>query len=275
MHLRPATPADLPRCATIWNDAFVDDELARYLAPYAADHPLSNRQFRLAKVRDHYYAPNSWTFVCVSDSNDSVAAKDEILGFANWVRSSSKEDAASDPWKRSLGPLEQVERWLRWAEFKYETVLRVNPAISWVNSDRFAQNVAASTAFKAVRGSTHWYVSGLAVAPEHQRRGVATMLLQWGLGHAASETEQRVAVGKAPVPVGLIASQPGLPMYRKMGMKVVGWADDSFFAYDEGVGAKGGSEMLWDPTGYWTEDVAYEGPMKRGVVEAVYKTRDS
>jgi hypothetical protein len=55
-----------------------------------------------------------------------------------------------------------------------------------------------------------------------------------------------------------------------MGFKVVGWEDDSFMD----VSAYGGCNMVCDTTGYWIQNVEYEAPVKRGVIEAVYTNRD-
>ena len=62
----------------------------------------------------------------------------------------------------------------------------------------------------------------------------------------------------------------GFHLYRSLGFKVVGWEDASFLD----VPAEGGSTMVWDPTEYWIEDVKYDPPMRRGVVEAAWTTRD-
>jgi ribosomal protein S18 acetylase RimI-like enzyme len=271
MHLRPTTAADLPRCTTIHDAAFEGNELSDFLAPDRAKHPLSWRQHALSIQRNNYYQPNTWGFVCVADTNDDFANEGEILGYARWVRRVSKEDAATDPWMRHTSMLERAESWLHWAELKWEETLRTNPAVSWTRTDAFMRSIIASTGFAPIYAATYWYLDSLAVAPEYQRRGVARRLVDWGLQRAKMETEERVAVGKVPLPVALIGTAPGLHLYRSLGFKVVGWEDDSFLD----VSANGGSNMVWDTTGYWIQDIEYELPMKRGVVEAVYTTRDT
>lgn len=271
MHLRPTTAADIPRCATILDAAFEPDELWNFLTPDRAKHPLLWRQHVLKNQHGKHYQPNAWGFVCVADADDDFAPAGEILGFSRWMRRASKEDAAADPWTRRMSVAERFEGWLRWAEVKWEATLRTNPAFSWTRQDAFMKVIAKSTGFAPVRAATHWYLDNLSVAPEYQRRGVARMLVQDGLQRAQSETEERAAVGKAPVPVALIGSVMGLHLYRNLGFKVVGWEDDSFLDF----AADGGSTMVWDPTGYWIEDVAYEQPMRRGIVEAAYTTRDT
>ena len=271
MHLRPTTAADIPRCVTIHDAAFEGNELSNFLAPDRAKHPLSWRQQALKFQRNNYYQPNTWSFVCVADTDDDFAGVGEILGYACWVRRASKEDSAADPWTRHMSVLERAESWLCWAEFKWGETLRTNPAVSWARKDAFMRSIVASTGFAPIRAATHWYLGSLAVAPEYQRRGVARRLVDWGLQRAEAETEEREAVGKAPVPVALVGTAPGLHLYRSLGFKVVGWEDDSFMD----VSADGGSNMVWDTTDYWIQDIEHEQPIKRGVVEAVYTTRDT
>jgi ribosomal protein S18 acetylase RimI-like enzyme len=271
MHLRPTTAADIPRCTTIHDAAFVGNELSDFLAPDRAKYPLSWRQHALNIQRNKYYQSNTRSFVCVADTDDDFAHVGEILGYARWVRRLSKEDAAADPWTRSISVLERAESWLRWAELKWEETLRINPAVSWARKAAFMRSIVASTEFAPIYTGTYLYLDSLAVAPEYQRRGVARRLVDWGLQHAQTETEERVAVGKAPLPVALVSTAPGLHLYRSLGFKVLGWEDDSFLD----VSADGGSNMVWDTTGYWIQDIEYKPPMKRGVVEAVYTTRDT
>jgi GNAT superfamily N-acetyltransferase len=271
MYLRPITAADLPRCATIHDAAFESNELTNFLAPDRAKYPLSWRYHALNIQRNKYYQSNTWGFVCVADENDGFANVGEILGYVRWARGVSKKDATSDPWTRRPSLMERVESWLCWAELKWEKMLRTNPAVSWASEDAFMRSVVASTGFAPIFGATHWYLDALAVAPEYQRRGVARKLVDWGLQQARTETEKRVVKGKPPIPIALVGTAPGLPLYRSLGFKVVGWADDSFM----NAPADGGSNMVWDTTGYWIQDIECEAPMKRGVVEAAYTTRDT
>lgn len=270
MHLRPTTTADIPRCATIHDAAFEDNELSDFLAPDRAKYPLSWHHRTLMTERTKYYQPNAWNFVCVADAEDGFAREGEILGFVRWIHRASKEEAASEPWTRHLSVLDRAESWLCWAELKWENTLRRNPAVSWTNLDAFIGSIIKATGFADVRATTHWYLDSLAVAPEYQRRGVGQKMVNWGLERAEGETKERTAAGKAPVPATLIASGPGLHLYRSLGFKVVGWADDSYFD----IPAVGGSNMVWDSTRYWIQDVEYDAPMRRGVVEAIFTTRD-
>ena len=271
MHLRPTTPADVPRCTTIIDTAYVNDELYNFLGANRNAYPLQWRQSVLKAQHAKLYQPNAWSFVCVADANDKFAPPGEILGCARWTRRSSKDDAATDPWIRRLSLAERGEGFLRWAELKWEETLRINPAKAWDREDAFIRSIVKSTAFAPVRGATHWFLDHLAVAPEYQRRGVGRELVQWGLQRAEAETKERIEMGKPPVPVALFGSVMGLHLYRSLGFKVVGWEDAAFMD----IPVEGGSTMVWDPSEYWIHDLEHEPPMRRGVVEAMWTTRDA
>ncbi|KAB8343037.1 hypothetical protein FH972_022631 [Carpinus fangiana] len=270
MHIRPMLAEDIPACATVFSAAFEADELWNWLAPDHQQHPLSWREQSIRQQRVNFYHPHAWSIVCVADTDDAFAPAGEIVGCLRWLRHTAREDAAAaaDLWERPMTAWERLEGWLAWAEMQWDTTSRVNRSVLWDRSDTFRKSIAKSTTFDPLAKTTHWHLSNLAVVPQYQRRGIATALVQWGLDHAASETADRKREGKVPVPVTLVASIAGLPLYARLGFKVVGWEDDSFLDFS----TDGGASMVWDSSGYWLKDVAHEPPMKRGVVDAVFPT---
>lgn len=65
----------------------------------------------------------------------------------------------------------------------------------------------------------YWGILDLGVDPEYQRRGIARLLLQWGLGRAAREG----------LPVHLSATPDGASLYSRLGFRSVGkwkWRPD-------------------------------------------------
>lgn len=276
MHLRAATADDIPRCQTINDAAFETDELRRFMVPGRLTHALSWRQRSLNIARQSFYTANTWTFVCAADASDDFAPDGEILGYTRWRRSASKEDAPTDPWTRPIPMtvLETVDSWLRWAELKWEDTLRLNPAVDYAANDAFMRCGMASTNFKPMKGVTHWYLESICVAPEFQRRGIGRALIQWGLDRVEEENAERKAAGeeKPPVPILLHASEEGLPLYRSVGFRVVDWEDNSFVP---GGVARGGSNMVFDPSGLWICDVEHDEPVERPIFEAVWVDRDA
>lgn len=88
-------------------------------------------------------------------------------------------------------------------------------------------------------GST-WHIASLAVSPQHQRKGIGARFVKCG---------QELAAGEG-IPLSLESSVPGLPLYRKMGCKIV---DEAVVAGDVDC-----VTLLWEPEGCegkWLEDV--------------------
>jgi hypothetical protein len=87
----------------------------------------------------------------------------------------------------------------------------------------------------------------LATDPKYERRGAATSLIRWGIGHAAAEK----------MPIWIEATPTGYPLYQKLGWTVVD-------TQDLDLGGRYGAKQ---PDGQdWGADVAVEvlGPLAAG-----------
>ncbi|KAG8529081.1 uncharacterized protein KY384_005716 [Bacidia gigantensis] len=100
IHIRPATPHDIPTIATISVRAFWNDPLYAYTNPWRLSHPDSFRNHFLRRTRERYWTP-SWRFV-VAEVDTSEArgeasegeggdggegnGKREVVGFTCWHR---------------------------------------------------------------------------------------------------------------------------------------------------------------------------------------------
>jgi GNAT superfamily N-acetyltransferase len=269
MHIRPFVASEIPRVAEIYRDAFASDELSLWLNPDAAKYPASWRSLTIKLTRRKFYAPTCFNIACVADANDGFAPEGEVLGFARWVRQTAKEDQATNEYVRDMSLFDKAEGWMAEKDIQWEEFTRANPSMSWKRRADFAKQSMRSSGFTPLKGKTHWFCEGLAVDPKYHRKGVAKRLVQWCIDNAKKETEQRATVGKIPVPLALVASTTGVHLYRSLGFKVVSWEEAAFMD----TGAEGGSVCIWDPTGYWIEDIQYGGPVKRGVVEAAWSSK--
>lgn len=120
-----------------------------------------------------------------------------------------------------------LQRTLATTQHNYTT----DRALSRENLD--AYNALTSDTFPETEYPEFLYLGVLAVHPDHQRRGIGSKLLNWGLERARREG----------VRVGTEASPAGKGLYEKFGFEVV-----REVVWDEGRGEEGRSPvMLWEP----------------------------
>ncbi|MCJ1411484.1 hypothetical protein MMC19_005574 [Ptychographa xylographoides] len=96
-----------------------------------------------------------------------------------------------------------------------------------------------SEEFMGANRKTHyWYLSSLATMPEHQRRGLATNLVEWGIDLARADANARPGKIRG---VWTIATSDGLRTYLKAGMKEIG---SEVIDYGKG-GGENGQKYVW------------------------------
>jgi GNAT superfamily N-acetyltransferase len=84
----------------------------------------------------------------------------------------------------------------------------------------------------------YWYLGGLGVVPEHQRRGIGSKLVKWGIEEAKADAKARPGLIKG---VWTIATPAGLKTYLNVGMKPLGSG-----IIDHGNGAgENGQKYVW------------------------------
>jgi ribosomal protein S18 acetylase RimI-like enzyme len=100
----------------------------------------------------------------------------------------------------------KMERALYKVEMTYNGLLEKASDKRAIRQFLEATNYASYSEVKA-----YWYLAGLAVSPKHQRRGIGTRLINWGLKIASQEM----------VPVILEASMTGRVLYSKLGFQII------------------------------------------------------
>ena len=83
----------------------------------------------------------------------------------------------------------------------------------------------------------YWAPNVIAVAPEHQRKGIGAMLLKWGMDRATEDG----------VPVWLCASPAGMRLYTKMEMVSHGVRQWAPAKTDEERRERSDTYMKWYP----------------------------
>lgn len=238
MHLRPVTRQDLSRITEIAEVAFLDSEMAQYLNPDRHRYPEAWHRLCSEATRRRFVKPNLCGFVCVNESS-THGGREQILGHAWWQRV-----GVTEPWPfndNNTSVSAALERKLFGYEAKYDTFFRLNKAVNHERSKQWNAWHAEDDSLAPLMGKPHWWLDSVAVAPEAQKRGVGSMLVQWGKAQIEKEATAR---GTA-LPIILISSPAGNWLYKKQGFKIVVWAGRHFVGK---LGFKGGQVFVWDPS---------------------------
>ncbi|OAX80884.1 hypothetical protein ACJ72_04774 [Emergomyces africanus] len=175
----PATISDIASVYDVYFAAFSGDLVLDILHPRGVDIEL--RKTHAANTLHWWHgAAVQHTFKCVETDTG------KIVGMAVWdvywrVGTDEERKKPTIPW------LEGVEK--ERAESFLESLWKMRE--KWLG------------------GRRHVYCAFLAVHPEHQRRGVGKLLMEWGLG-----------VGEQlQLPVYLESTRAGMPLYTKLGFE--------------------------------------------------------
>ncbi|KAJ5979813.1 GNAT family acetyltransferase [Penicillium waksmanii] len=209
IHIRPATPNDLPFIADIAAQAMLHDELFIHLCPHRHTYYADFRTAFLRRLKIRLYTPGYVMLVAVESKSESESGdhgardrdRDErVRGYAVWSRRGDTPTATQ--WQKN------------------------GHGDGWWN-DQYIQ--ACATGYDFAAFPELWFLATVAVDPRHQRRGFGRSLVQWGLDRANEER----------IPVGLDASRQGLALYEDMGFRTVAMA--------EVVPGLEVTAMLWEP----------------------------
>lgn len=111
----------------------------------------------------------------------------------------------------------------------------INPIINSSHAKAMARHCSEAESQQFEEGYTrprsYYGVLDMGVDPKFRRRGVARLMMKWGIEKAEKEH----------VPVRLSATPAGVPLYRSLGFRTIGhwtWCPNQETAWDI---------MQWDP----------------------------
>ncbi|KAL4957553.1 putative GNAT family acetyltransferase [Aspergillus filifer] len=197
--LTEASPADAPRIADIHMAAFGNNHmlLAQFPTPEVrAGLWTALKEKALSEMQDPY-----WTVLVVRDEGSG-----EIISFAKWqhpIPEVKQNVYEEKPWEWPAGTrLDILDQWTRKIVAAGERLLGTMPCYS---------------------------LSFIGTDPEYERRGAASMLVNWGLERARKEN----------VPAALESTKNAWAFYEKLGFK----GEETISMALDGVGEAGESVL--------------------------------
>ena len=260
MQIRLAKLDDLPAMASMAVDAFWNDELFVHTNPWRAQYPDDFRDFFLRRYKRRYWSPDFTNYVAVTDARDEGhCLGGKVVGYASWQRKGTSEEAKA--WRRQTwqgcrhtqivsggyGGLTvcisvALECLLLNATDKYISFIGADRSL---DSGRLARFLSESKVdFDAIPEILK--LQHLCVHLAFQRRGVGSMLLDWGKEQAEREG----------VPIGLESSEKARPMYMHNGFRRYGKMHLTDFPIDDVP------IFIWEPKGMegrWGAEEEREG----------------
>ncbi|KAI9652931.1 MAG: hypothetical protein M1829_001358 [Trizodia sp. TS-e1964] len=190
MHLRRATAADIPALSALSALAFWDDPLFAFMSPHRAAFPDDFQQNLGRQLSKALYSVNDHLIASETDELDSVWTGTPVLtGCAVWQREGTDVNVV-------------IPRTLQTLREAYIDYFRLDRSISRENV-AIADPILSSDHFSEL--PNRWYLRFLTVQPALHRRGIGTLLVQWGLDRAHGDG----------VPAMLESAPMAVALYRK------------------------------------------------------------
>ena len=239
MHLRPCLAHDISAMADILAECNIDDSLSRHMTRDIFKYWTSYRKGGIRFLVGQTLIPGAASWVLETDAGDQLpngtpGPGGDIVGFAQWHRMGTSPAARN--WQAPGNTWDQrLERTLHGVRAKYYSFSWLDPVN---NRKRFPGMMGIlEKPFDPEIFAEAWELSGLYVRREYQRRGLAKILLKWGLDQAAAER----------VPAVVKASPAGLKAYEQAGFRVLESLD--FGAFNFNPGGRGVNTLVWEPPG--------------------------
>jgi len=213
-----ATVSDLPAFLDISNAAFENSPFMRATYPPERAHlttPEDLRAWQLRRMGQTHQNDQAVAFKVIA--HDSAPELRTVVAYSVWY--SPEYDWNKTSHRKQHAPIVDTSVPASDSDRDHTEDDDPRPACQDPESSKL-QQAALDKMRKDVWGEPpqkFWYLAALAVHPNYQRRGIASMLLKWGLD----------AADRDGLPLYLEASQSGKPVYSRHGFIEV--ASATFF----------------------------------------------
>ncbi|KAH8925428.1 acyl-CoA N-acyltransferase [Atractiella rhizophila] len=199
------------------------DPFQLYLHPHLAEFPDDYRKSWELKLDGYLRDKRAKMMVCLSG--------EEVIGVSQWIRLG---EGCQQVWKEQGWCEEQENARLTYLEsrptFEDRSLSQHRLSLlakwSWVN----AQNPPAPQ-------PAHWYCNLLCISPSHQRKGLGSKMMAWGMDRAKSEE----------ISVRLHCTPEGKKLYSSLGFRTVDVLRRSDADPEARMEVLDADEMIWEP----------------------------
>ena len=255
MHIRLVQQKDLYDFSRVVGQSMWNDEIITYTAPHKDKYPDSFFRYTLYRTQIRWYR-GELLFLAVSDEIDhDWTGKEVIMGYCCYSTTvHGKQKPVRGGWLGNRFERLALDWYGRYANF-FALNKSCDPAAdqnfrSVLNVNFMGPYLAGLPEEERQRiGDQHWELELLGTHPDFRRRGVGTMMLQWGFERAREDN----------VPLILVATVTGEKLYLSTGFKqtnkvdmVPVSGDDCLKELDLGLGKGMGlswAAMVWEPEG--------------------------
>lgn len=186
-------------------DAFWNDELYTYTNPRREQYPDHFRNLFLHRHKTRHWSPGFVFHLAVTDDRDVTDPEERVVGYAIWERRGTSEEAKKLQKQTYRCALELT---LLNATETYNSLIRADKSLDHERLRHFRSE--AADGFVGI--SEMWKLHNLCVHVDYQRRGIGSMLIEWGKEQAEKEK----------VPIGLESSTAARSTYLKNGCREFG-----------------------------------------------------
>ncbi|RSL61898.1 hypothetical protein CEP54_005964 [Fusarium duplospermum] len=214
MLIRNATREDIPAAGAVAAAAYIDDEQDAFMFPGRLKYPERYLKTKESIVRHGMDDPTATVIVVVLEEGDEGwGGKPDIVGFCIWFREDGddKSDKTEVVEKKAL--LSRIKSFMTDSEIYQYTSDLLDPLVSAQNASIMARTCRLPSSDNyfcpRIDDLPQYGIMDIAVDPAFQGRGIARMLVEWGINKAKEEG----------VPIELSATPAGSGLYAKLGFE--------------------------------------------------------
>ncbi|KAJ3545046.1 hypothetical protein NM208_g2706 [Fusarium decemcellulare] len=218
MHVRLATPDDVKEMASVAVAAYAYDPQDAYIYPRRHAHPNLFLKVKSDFMHHSFEDPAATSIVAVLDEDDQGwEGHPTVVGYCLWYLQAPESQHGRDEEETKEPMIKRLTSYIMDSEIADYVRDLLNPIIDASHSRAIAQVCRDPNSRRFndgyVRPNSFYGIYEIGVDPKFQRRGVARLMIAWGMQR--SDKEQ--------IPIHLSATPAGQPLYASLGFQTVGW----------------------------------------------------